>query len=334
MKTTRCLSSLPSFFSLLSALLLTSLICSSPNIDAATTESFSESGTWQCPVGVTQIKVECWGAGGAGGQGRTTTTVAGGGGGGGGAYASVTLTVTPGSFYTYTVGTGGATITANGGDSFFANTSTVLAKGGLGGGAATSGVGGAGGSGGASASCVGDVKYSGGAGATGAAGGGAQAGGAGGASAGFYANGNAAATTTPGSSQTGGAAGGTAATSAAGGAGHWPGGGGGGPAGSAGVNSTPGTGGGGKVAITYTLPTGDPELVSEYQQLEDIKAILTTIAANTAGNSSVTVDFTPVIAALDDITHIVEACAIAGGLAVGLVLWRLILLSKNQRSLF
>src|SRR3954453_22862031 len=59
-------------------------------IQAQTTLNFSPSTTtWTCPVGVTSVVVEAWGAGGAGGG--NTSSNDGGGGGGGGAYSKSTI---------------------------------------------------------------------------------------------------------------------------------------------------------------------------------------------------------------------------------------------------
>jgi hypothetical protein len=132
-----------------------------------TTDTFTSSGTWEAPAGVTSVLVECWGGGGGGGKGSEGN---GGGGGGGGAYSSATLSVTPNNSYTVVVGAGGekgALIGSpdgeDGGDSWFSSTSTLLAKGGAGG---INGIGsGAGGSGGSAASGVGSTKFSGGNGA-------------------------------------------------------------------------------------------------------------------------------------------------------------------------
>ena len=83
------------------------------NTTAQTVNTFTTSGSWICPAGVTAIKVECWGGGGAGGGANQTRT--GGGGGGGGSYNSQTnLTVVPGTAYSYTVGTGGVGTITNG----------------------------------------------------------------------------------------------------------------------------------------------------------------------------------------------------------------------------
>ncbi len=70
------------------------------------------TGTWQVPCNVTAITVDVYGAGGgAGGGGGGSNgglyNTRGGGGGGGGAYTSVTISVTPGSVFTYSVGAGG-----------------------------------------------------------------------------------------------------------------------------------------------------------------------------------------------------------------------------------
>ncbi len=78
--------------------------------------SFTSTGFYTIPPGVTQIKVECWGAGGGGST--ITSTGARGGGGGGGAYAAGILTVVPGDAYSVTVGTGGSPSTAGGASSF------------------------------------------------------------------------------------------------------------------------------------------------------------------------------------------------------------------------
>ncbi len=104
----------------------------------AQTYTFSTSGTWTCPAGVTTITVQCWGAGGAGGSANITGTQVGAGGGGGG-YTEKTYTVVPGTVYPVTVGIGGigdATNTgaaAAGGNSLFNNDNTTIARGGLGG---------------------------------------------------------------------------------------------------------------------------------------------------------------------------------------------------------
>ena len=163
---------------------------------------------------------------------------AGGNGGGGGAYSIETsYAVTPGNSYSYTVGTGGATDGASGGDSYWVNTSSVLAKGGT-------NV-----TGGAAASGAGDTKYSGGNGATIAAG--TINGGGGGSSAGTGANGNNGSGATAGAAPTGGGAGGNGgATGCADGTAAAAVGGGGG--GAAAGEGTFGAGYAGQIRITYT----------------------------------------------------------------------------------
>ncbi len=118
--------------------LLVSLLFVIPDSYAQVSVPYTSHGTYTftVPAGVTSVTVECWGAGGAGG-GATSNGYYGGAGGAGGAYASKVITVTPGNNYTVTVGQGGNGGTGNGpsgGDSWFKNTSTVIAKGGAGGG--------------------------------------------------------------------------------------------------------------------------------------------------------------------------------------------------------
>lgn len=135
----------------------------------AATVTFTASGNWTAPAGVSSVDVEAWGGGGAGGGNPTTTD--GGGGGGGGAYAKTTaIPVTPGNVYPVIVGAGGIGGTGtggNGGDSWFATATTIMAKGGTGGAAPAGGAGGVAGSGGAAASSIGMTTFSGGNGGTG-----------------------------------------------------------------------------------------------------------------------------------------------------------------------
>ncbi len=71
-------------------------------------QTFTTSGTYTVPPGVTSIVVNVWGGGGGGGGGNSSCTAQGSGsGGGGGGFAQSTLTVTPGEVYTVTVGAGG-----------------------------------------------------------------------------------------------------------------------------------------------------------------------------------------------------------------------------------
>lgn len=200
-------------------------------------QTFSSSGIFTVPAGVTQITVECWGGGGNGGA-RTSNGIAGGGGGG--AYARKLVTVTPGN-YTVTVGSSGQ-------DSWFGTNSTVLAKGGSTPiGNVTTGA-----SGGAAAGSIGDIVFSGGNGAS--SGGGISGGG--GSSAGNSANGNNAATGAGGAAPTGGGKGADGISNkGTGNAGNNPGGGGSGGY----QNGTGGTGGAGapgQVIITYYSLTG------------------------------------------------------------------------------
>lgn len=130
--------------------------------------TFTSSGSWTAPPGVTQVLVEAWGGGGAGGA--ATGNPAAGGGGAGGAYARKVVSVTPGNTYTVTVGSGG-TGDGNSGDtgnpSWFSTSGTIYAQGGAGGALASTNGSNAAGGAGSAASSIGDQVYRGGNGSTG-----------------------------------------------------------------------------------------------------------------------------------------------------------------------
>jgi hypothetical protein len=111
--------------------------------------TYTGSGTFVVPDGVTSIHVELIGAGGNG-------YLNGGGGGGGGAYAAGTFTVVPGTSYSITVGEGGSELAT-----IFGGLGVLAGAGSNGGSASNPNVGG-GGAGGTALG--GDVNYSGGAG--------------------------------------------------------------------------------------------------------------------------------------------------------------------------
>jgi len=200
-----------------------------------TTETITTTGagTWVCPAGVTSVAVECWGAGKNGNPGGN---FGGGIGGNGGGYAKKnSLTVTPGNSYSYFVGAASAGPTDN--DTWFSDTSTVLAYGGANAGNSTPG--------------VGDVTHLGGTGASGGTGPG-SVGGGGGSSAGPSSDGNGGSSSTAGSAVTGGGAGGNGgASGAAGSAAASPGGGGGGGAAEFSFPAG-GAGGSGQIVLTYS----------------------------------------------------------------------------------
>lgn len=115
----------------------------------ANSQTFTASGTFVVPAGVTRVLVE--GCGGGGGGGAASGASAGGGGGGGADSPPRIVVVTPGASVTVTIGAGGAggTIAANGatggagGTSYFGTMEFGGALGGLGA-AATVSIGGAG----------------------------------------------------------------------------------------------------------------------------------------------------------------------------------------------
>ena len=98
---------------------------------------FASSGNWTCPAGVTKVLVSVVGGGG-GGRGYNTTTGTGAGDGGRGGHGFGVLTVTPGTVYTVTVGSGGngtvsSSSPANGTARGTSTFSTISATGGDGG---------------------------------------------------------------------------------------------------------------------------------------------------------------------------------------------------------
>jgi len=152
-------------------------------------DTFTSSGTWTVPAGVTKVDVIAMGSGGGGGGGgvfkgtSATHSVRGGGGGGGGAYAFIQgVNVSGSASITVGVGAGGAGGTAatgatasggNGGTGGAATFGSLVVSnggaGGVGGGATTggtaTGTGGTGGLGGTvSAAVLAPEKYDGDAG--------------------------------------------------------------------------------------------------------------------------------------------------------------------------
>jgi len=127
-------------------------------------ETFTSSGTFTVPSGVTSVTFEGW----AGGGGGSTNA----GAGGGGAYMSATVSVSAGQEYTVTVGSGGAAGGNNGASTTVERSGTTYldAQGGRGGGAN-------GGAGGLASAGIGDFGFNGGDGNQGTSG---KAGGGGG----------------------------------------------------------------------------------------------------------------------------------------------------------
>jgi hypothetical protein len=89
-------------------------------------QTFTSSGTFNVPLGVSRVKVTVIGAAGSGGNGAggVCVEVAGGGGGAGGCVIDY-VAVTAGGTATVTVGTNGGTRTSS-----FAGTTTITATGG------------------------------------------------------------------------------------------------------------------------------------------------------------------------------------------------------------
>ncbi|MEI8049026.1 MAG: hypothetical protein WCI92_16710, partial [Bacteroidota bacterium] len=209
---------------------------------------YSAAGSYQfnVPVGVTCLQVETWGGGGSG---STLNTNGNGGGGGGGAYSRSVLSVVPGNSYNFYVGAGSTTIT-NGEDSYFINSSTLMAKGG--GSVANNTATGA--TGGSANSGVGDFKKNGGRGADGSG----TYGGGGGSSAGTILDGATATNQTGATAPSGGGNGGNgiSGTQGNGSNGSSPGGGGGGSYKTGPGTRTGGSGADGKVIIDWVGLSG------------------------------------------------------------------------------
>ncbi|GEM_PF-5709062 len=266
------------------------------NISAQTVVTLSSETNWTCPTGVNTIQIECWGAGGGGG-GATTSAGRAGGGGAGGAYVKNTsVSVTPGTTYSISIGAGGiagtsSSTTCNG--SVGGNTTATIGS------VSITAVGGAGGTGGASATAgigtgaqgtsTGNVgfsdsfNYTGGNGANGILS--TRTGGGGGAAGSNGAGGNASATdVTGGIAGTGGGNGanGVAAT-AVGITGSVPGGGGSGGFGSA---KAGGAGGAGRIVITYSTGPALPKWTAGWPKIEMTSYTSLTAKANinVAGN--------------------------------------------------
>jgi hypothetical protein len=196
------------------------------------------SGSFTVPAGVTCLKVEAWGAGGGGSSIQQNNRE--GGGGGGGAYACGIVTVTPGSTYVVSVGSGGAA-NINGGYSSFL---TILAAGGRGGvnNSTTPGIGGP------TALSTGTVLHGGGNGAVGSGTSGGGGGGAGSAGPGGNASGG---TAGAGTALNGGNGGAGVSGNTNGNSGNTYGGGGSGASKTNVSNTTGGSGASGLVILTY-----------------------------------------------------------------------------------
>jgi hypothetical protein len=220
-------------------------------------------GTFTVPTGVTEITVEVWGGGG---RGAGMPAAGGGGaGGGGGAYSRETIVVTPGTTYNFFVGAGSSTA-APGGDSWFINATTLMAKGGnsAADGATT------GATGGDAASGFGTIRFSGGNGGSGTGTTAPIISGGGGSSAGSAADGNNGGTPAGGIAPTNGGNGGPGiedavlaipgTTDGNGSGGAFPGGGGGGGLSNVALVSG-GAGGNGKVTVSFGIIYDTPGTV-------------------------------------------------------------------------
>lgn len=214
--------------------------------NGTTTQTFTSSGTFTVPTGITKVSVlVVAGGGGGGGNG-------GGGGGAGGVVASTTYYTTPGASLTVTVGAGGSgTFNAapSGGSGSNSVFGTITATGGGGGASRDSGgAASSGGSGGGGGGAISSPQYTAGSGTAGQGNNGGAGTGAGGDlscdSAGGG-GGGAGGTGTAGAADVGGNGGAGASNSFTGTAATYAGGGGGGVTCSTNTRGTGGSGGGG-----------------------------------------------------------------------------------------
>ena len=229
--------------------LIVILILLLPTTVASQSQTFTTPGTssFTVPAGITSVTVEAWGGGGSGGSVSTPGTPQSGGGGGG-AYSKKTISVIPLATYTVVVGAGGTPASLiDGGDSYFDNTSTILAQGGKG---ANGVINTTGGAGGAWVAANGDIGYSGGNGANGVL---SSRGGGGGSSAGTASIGNNGSGATGGVAPSGGGSGGDGSPVNGSGSdsGELGGGGGGSRKGNGGANFPGGNGFRGQVIISW-----------------------------------------------------------------------------------
>ena len=218
------------------------------------------NGSWIVPIDVHNINIKCWGGGGAGGAAYGQS--AAGGGGSGGAFAENNFNVIPGDTIYYSLGNGGIgylnTNGGNGGNTWVFSSTSLVAKGGIGGGAANNFSTALG----ASAISVGNlggiINHYGGAGGTGTFGGTGSMAGGGGGGAGTMANGYNALNRLggPGGNFGGGdgADAGVVACYCTGLNGSIPGGGGSGGQASGPLDQRGGNGGGGMIVFSYVIP--------------------------------------------------------------------------------
>ncbi|HWR93625.1 MAG TPA: GEVED domain-containing protein [Flavobacterium sp.] len=148
------------------------------NLNAQSNSTFTSTGTWKCPQGVTTIQVEAYGGGGGGGYGGGTNKYGGGGGGGGAYIKNNSVTVTPNTTYNIIIGNGGiggstsTGVNANGTDGTLTSatfgTTTIIANPGIGGkgynNGFAGGIGGVGGTSNGGNGASGSTTYSGGGG--------------------------------------------------------------------------------------------------------------------------------------------------------------------------
>ena len=158
-------------------------------ISFSQSQTFTTSGTFNVPAGLTSVTVQAWGAGGGGAARRTTSD--GGGGGGGGGFRGGVLNVSPGNTITITIGAGGNGATTdgangtNGTNTIVTHTSGTITSNGGNGGVSSTGVGGTGGGGSFTGTVGSQISRSGGNGGNGDN----NEGGGGGGAAGTTANG-------------------------------------------------------------------------------------------------------------------------------------------------
>jgi hypothetical protein len=86
--------------------LLLSIFFINSEVHSQTSITYTSNGSWVCPDGVTSVHVEAWGGDAVGRKTNNSNNHAGGAGGGGAYAKRNSISVVPGTAYSFTVGQG------------------------------------------------------------------------------------------------------------------------------------------------------------------------------------------------------------------------------------